>query len=238
MYACTLGGVVDLLRTVYMHSSFYVHNTPRQGADLPPPLPFPSLPFQRFHDDRAFPLARPRRHLPADALPLRRPLPPRDAAAAAVLVLVPEPAPASVPPRSRGASEARRGRGGRSSRGGGGGGGGKGGGGGPARTLAACFALTAAAGSIPYFVLRTFPSLNDRDESLTHAQVRRGAFMNSGSRDAGRDPMWDFRTGQRVQDEAYVELFRRDGGPEQIDHGDRFLAEAQRAQGRPKGSQP
>ena len=48
--------------------------------------------------------------------------------------------------------------------------------------------------------------------------------MNSGSRDAGRDPMWDFRTGQRVQDEAYVELFRRDGGPEEIDHGDRFLA--------------
>ena len=149
--------------------------------------------------------------------------------------------PNQPPPLSpRAAAELRRhvaAGGGRSSRGGGGGGG-KGGGGGPARTLAACFALTAAAGSIPYFVLRTFPSLNDRDESLTHAQVRRGAFMNSGSRDAGRDPMWDFRTGQRVQDEAYVELFRRDGGPEEIDHGDRFLAEAQRAQGRPKGSQP
>jgi hypothetical protein len=33
-------------------------------------------------------------------------------------------------------------------------------------------------------------SLTDQEEPLSASQIRRGAFLNSGSRDAGRDPNW------------------------------------------------
>ena len=59
-------------------------------------------------------------------------------------------------------------------------------------------------------------------QALTHAQIRRGAFNNSGSRDAGKDPHWDFKTGTRIKDESYTELFLKDN-PNQIDHGDKFF---------------
>jgi len=93
-------------------------------------------------------------------------------------------------------------------------------------TLAACCAFTAAAGSIPYLVMTHFRPLNEREEALTHAQIRRGAFLNSGSRDVGRDPLWDFRTGTRIKDRGYVELFEKDEGPGHIDHEDRVVASA------------
>mmetsp|Transcript_24909 Transcript_24909/g.54329 ORF Transcript_24909/g.54329 Transcript_24909/m.54329 type:complete len:159 (-) Transcript_24909:244-720(-) len=95
-------------------------------------------------------------------------------------------------------------------------------------TLAACCAFTAAAGSIPYFVMMHFRPLNEREEALTHAQIRRGAFMNSGSRDVGKDPKWDFKTGTFIKDQAYVELFEKDEGPGVIDHDDRIVASAVR----------
>ena len=99
-------------------------------------------------------------------------------------------------------------------------------------TLAACCAFTAAAGSIPYFVMKHFKPLNEREEALTHAQIRRGAFMNSGSKDVGRDPNWDFKTGTRIKDKAYVELFEKDEGPDVIDHDDRIVASAIRGRRR------
>jgi hypothetical protein len=37
--------------------------------------------------------------------------------------------------------------------------------------------------------------LTDKDQPLTAPQVRRGAFVNSGTRDVGRDPDYDFATG-------------------------------------------
>ena len=95
-------------------------------------------------------------------------------------------------------------------------------------TLAACCAFTAAAGSIPYLVMKHFKPLNEREEALTHAQIRRGAFMNSGSRDVGKDPMWDFKTGTRIQDKGYVELFEKDEGPDHVDHDDKVVAAARR----------
>ena len=106
----------------------------------------------------------------------------------------------------------------------------EGGGGGWSKgtTLAACCAFTAAAGSIPYLVMKHFKPLNEREEALTHAQIRRGAFMNSGSRDVGKDPLWDFKTGTRIKDKAYVELFEKDEGPGYIDHDDKHVAAARR----------
>lgn len=37
-------------------------------------------------------------------------------------------------------------------------------------------------------------SLYDSEEGLTGSQIQRGAFMNSGSKDVGRDPEWDRAT--------------------------------------------
>lgn len=39
-------------------------------------------------------------------------------------------------------------------------------------------------------------SLYDSEEGLTGSQIQRGAFMNSGSKDVGRDHDWDKETRQ------------------------------------------
>eukprot|EP00567_Pseudictyota_dubia_P016343 CAMPEP_0197441894 /NCGR_PEP_ID=MMETSP1175-20131217/8035_1 /TAXON_ID=1003142 /ORGANISM="Triceratium dubium, Strain CCMP147" /LENGTH=155 /DNA_ID=CAMNT_0042972253 /DNA_START=8 /DNA_END=475 /DNA_ORIENTATION=+ len=102
------------------------------------------------------------------------------------------------------------------------------GGRGKGATLAACCAFTAATASIPYFAYHWVGPLNEKDEALTPNQIRRGAFTNSGSRDVGKDPMWDFKTGTRIKDKAYIELFEKDDGPDAIDHDDKHFAAAQR----------
>lgn len=76
--------------------------------------------------------------------------------------------------------------------------------------LAGCVAFTGAAFSIPFVAQQWIGNLNSRDDPLTHAQIRRGAFMNSGSTDAGKDPHWDFRKGQYKKDDNYWAIF--DGG--------------------------
>ena len=73
--------------------------------------------------------------------------------------------------------------------------------------LAGCVIFTAGAFSVPFVLHRWIGNLNARDEPLTHAQIRRGAFLNSGSTDAGRDPQWDFRKGEYRKDENYWALF-------------------------------
>ncbi|GFH49709.1 hypothetical protein CTEN210_06185 [Chaetoceros tenuissimus] len=90
------------------------------------------------------------------------------------------------------------------------------------KTLLGCTAFIGFTASFPYLGMAWIGPLNDRDEALTHAQIRRGAFNNSGSRDAGKDPHWDFKTGTRIKDESYTELFLKDN-PNQIDHGDKFF---------------
>jgi len=54
-----------------------------------------------------------------------------------------------------------------------------------------CLAFTAAAGSIPMAAHFWIGGLNDKEEALSAPQVRRGAFMNSGTKDLGRDPDWE-----------------------------------------------
>jgi hypothetical protein len=56
--------------------------------------------------------------------------------------------------------------------------------------------LTATAASFPLIASWWIGNLNERESALTAPQVRRGAFLNSGSRDVGRDPEWDFQKGQ------------------------------------------
>lgn len=84
--------------------------------------------------------------------------------------------------------------------------------------------------SFPYLGASWIGPLSERDEALTHAQIRRGAFNNSGSRDVGKDPYWDFKTGTRMKDKSYQELFLKDD-PNEVDHGNMLLEHAKRAAG-------
>ncbi|CAN0099392.1 unnamed protein product [Ascophyllum nodosum] len=57
--------------------------------------------------------------------------------------------------------------------------------------IAVC-GFAAAMASIPFIVRkRMTKSLYDSEEGLTGSQIQRGAFMNSGSKDVGRDDDWD-----------------------------------------------
>jgi hypothetical protein len=96
------------------------------------------------------------------------------------------------------------------------------GGSGKLKTVAGCFLFVGVTASIPILAMKWIGPLNEKDAALTGAQIRRGAFNNSGSRDVGKDPNWDFKTGTRKKDKDYVDLFLKDN-PNDIDHGDRYV---------------
>jgi hypothetical protein len=73
--------------------------------------------------------------------------------------------------------------------------------------LAGTLVFTGAAFSIPFVAQQWIGHLNNRDQPLTHAQIRRGAFLNSGSTDVGKDPQYDFRKGQYKKDDNYWAIF-------------------------------
>ncbi|KAI2513128.1 hypothetical protein MHU86_1166 [Fragilaria crotonensis] len=75
--------------------------------------------------------------------------------------------------------------------------------------------------SIPFLAIQWVGRLTDKEESLSAAQIRRGAFNNSGSRDVGRDPKWDFQKGMYKKDEDYHAIFARDN-PNEVDHAEEF----------------
>jgi hypothetical protein len=54
--------------------------------------------------------------------------------------------------------------------------------------------------------------LSEKEGALTAPQVRRGAFLNSGTTDIGRDPNWDFRTGAYKKDAGYWAIFQDEKG--------------------------
>ena len=101
--------------------------------------------------------------------------------------------------------------------------------------LAGCLALTATMTIVPYAFINWIRPLSERDDALTGSQIRRGAFNNSGSRDVGKDPYWDFRRGRRKRkgddgiddDGGYEDLFKRDS-PGDTDLGDAFTAKSRR----------
>lgn len=45
--------------------------------------------------------------------------------------------------------------------------------------------------------------------------------MNSGSRDAGKDPNWDWKNGKYVGAEGYAALFAKDD-PDKIEHANEY----------------
>ena len=86
------------------------------------------------------------------------------------------------------------------------------------RTLAGLVVFTGMTASIPYWALKWIRPLNARDEALTHAQIRRGAFNNSGSRDAGKDHNWDLKTGQYIYPKGFAEHLKMQD-PKEVDLG-------------------
>lgn len=76
--------------------------------------------------------------------------------------------------------------------------------------LVGCVVFTAAAASLPLAAHYWVGGLNDKDEPLTAPQVRRGAFQNSGTRDVGRDPNWDFNTGQYKKATGYSAMYENE----------------------------
>uniref|UniRef100_A0A6T8FEN6 Uncharacterized protein n=1 Tax=Proboscia inermis TaxID=420281 RepID=A0A6T8FEN6_9STRA len=65
-------------------------------------------------------------------------------------------------------------------------------------SMAGSILLGLAFYSLPYFFTVSFDegnsvkgNLTDRKEALNNSSIRRGPFLNSGSRDAGKDPNWN-----------------------------------------------
>jgi len=76
--------------------------------------------------------------------------------------------------------------------------------------LAGCVAFTATAASFPLISTWWISNLNAKDDALTPAQVRRGAFNNSGTKDVGRDTNWDFAKGEYKKDAGYYAIFKEE----------------------------
>mmetsp|Transcript_7206 Transcript_7206/g.11490 ORF Transcript_7206/g.11490 Transcript_7206/m.11490 type:complete len:97 (+) Transcript_7206:78-368(+) len=69
------------------------------------------------------------------------------------------------------------------------------------RNLATAVGLVgfvAGVGSIPYFYTKHMSDKNinllQQEKPLSGSQIIRGAYMNTGSKDIGVDPDWDFKT--------------------------------------------
>jgi len=84
--------------------------------------------------------------------------------------------------------------------------------------VAGCTAFVGFGASLPYWATQTIGNLTDRDDALTAAQVRRGAFLNSGTRDAGKDSNWDWKNGKYVYPQGFAEHLKRQS-PQDTDFG-------------------
>ena len=70
----------------------------------------------------------------------------------------------------------------------------------------ACTTLTVLAFVTPLGIYYWIKPLSDREAGLTAPQNRRGPFLNSGSRDIGRDGDWDSKTGTHRLKKGYGNL--------------------------------
>jgi hypothetical protein len=88
------------------------------------------------------------------------------------------------------------------------------------KVLIGCLSFLGFSISIPFLAMEWVGgSLTDKEDALTAAQVRRGAFLNSGSRDAGRDPNWE--RGQYKKNKELQEMFAKDN-PKKLEHGEEY----------------
>mmetsp|Transcript_29231 Transcript_29231/g.32346 ORF Transcript_29231/g.32346 Transcript_29231/m.32346 type:complete len:140 (+) Transcript_29231:110-529(+) len=95
------------------------------------------------------------------------------------------------------------------------------------RTLIGVLGFLSCSCSLPFVIMAWVGPLNNKEEALTSGQIRRGAFNNSGSRDVGRDPKWDFTKGLYKKDKEYWSLFEKDD-PDKEELGDKYLNSASR----------
>jgi hypothetical protein len=77
--------------------------------------------------------------------------------------------------------------------------------------LIGCILFTGFAASLPLAAYYWIGGLVDREEPLTSAQCRRGAFNNSGTKDVGRDPNWDFSNGTYKKDSGCYDIVKNEG---------------------------
>lgn len=67
------------------------------------------------------------------------------------------------------------------------------------KNLAVALAVTGFAGvgmAVPFVIRRLQKErLIDKEAPLSGSQTQRGVFLNTGSKDVGRDPEWDKTTG-------------------------------------------
>ena len=74
------------------------------------------------------------------------------------------------------------------------------------RTLLGTLGFVGVTASFPVIAWYWIGNLSEKDGALTSAQIRRGAFNNSGSKDIGRDPDYDFATHQHKYEKGYGEI--------------------------------
>jgi hypothetical protein len=86
------------------------------------------------------------------------------------------------------------------------------------RWLLACVGFVGCAACLPYIATQTIGNLTDREQALNASSVRRGAFANSGSKDAGKDPNWDWKNGRYVYPKGFAEHLKTQS-PDQTDFG-------------------
>lgn len=91
-----------------------------------------------------------------------------------------------------------------------------------AYALLGCVTFTAFAAAMPYLATKWTGNLNAKDNPLTAAQTRRGAFNNSGTRDVGKDPNWDFERGTYKRT-AELQQMLADGKPDTVEHEDELV---------------
>lgn len=84
--------------------------------------------------------------------------------------------------------------------------------------LLGCVGFVGCAAFMPYYATQKIGNLTDRDSPLTAAQTRRGAFNNSGSRDAGKDTNWDIKNGRYIYPKGFAEHLRIQN-PEETNFG-------------------
>jgi hypothetical protein len=93
--------------------------------------------------------------------------------------------------------------------------------------VAGTLLLTGTAATFPLLAHYWIGGLNERDDALNAAQVRRGAFLNTGTRDVGKNPDWDFRTGEYKKESGYYAILEEEKKNKQIFPGE-YLAASQK----------
>ena len=67
-----------------------------------------------------------------------------------------------------------------------------------ALTAVGCIVFAGVCASIPYVITTNQKeALMSKEDALNAGAIRRGVYVNSGSKDVGVDPMWDFKQGKR-----------------------------------------